>query len=396
MSKVSSTIPRKALIVTALAGFVRSFLMPDIATLQGMGFEVHCAANAHHAGANDVVEFLDNKGVIFHQVDFSSSKPVSKETLAAFEQLRKLSSSEDFSFVHCHTPIAGALCRAVFRKRRKDGLTKVAYTTHGFYFHKRASRKTWMLFYPVEDLMSRWSDVMITINREDYSNALKMHCDDVRYIPGVGVDIDKFHKVQINRGTYRESLGLKQDDFVILAVGEISARKNQHIIVEALAKRPIPHAVFVVCGNFITGADIKKSIEKLARKGGVDVRFLGRRPDIPEICKCVDVGVLPSMREGLGLAGIEMLASGLPLIGSNVHGIPDYLIDGQNGVLCDPWSVDDWAEALQHLYSDSSYRVKLGSSGYESVKGFSLAESEACMRHIYSDLLSRKGEVPCA
>ena len=116
---------------------------------------------------------------------------------------------------------------------------------------------------------------MITINREDYGNALKMHCDDVRYIPGVGVDIDKFHGVQIKRDVYRASLNLKPDDFVILAVGEISARKNQRIIVEALARKPISHAVFVVCGNYINGADTKESVEELARQNGVDVRFLG-------------------------------------------------------------------------------------------------------------------------
>ena len=103
MSRLNSATPRKALIVTALAGFIRSFLMPDIATLQSMDFEVHCAANANHAGANDVVEFLESRGVIYHQVDFSSNKPVSKDTLTAFGQLKKLAASESFDFVHCHT-----------------------------------------------------------------------------------------------------------------------------------------------------------------------------------------------------------------------------------------------------------------------------------------------------
>ena len=165
---------KRALIVTALAGFVRSFLMEDIATLQSMGYEVHCAANAHHAGAGNVVEFLETHDVVFHQVDFSSNKPLSGRTVKAYFQLRRLVYGTRFDFVHCHTPIAGALCRVACRgMRRKRGM-KVAYTTHGFYFHAWSSKKTWLVFRTIENLMSQYTDVMITINHEDYANARKM------------------------------------------------------------------------------------------------------------------------------------------------------------------------------------------------------------------------------
>lgn len=385
----------KALIVSALAGFVRSFLMSDVAMLQDMGYEVHCAANAEHAGADDVVNFLESRGVIFHQVCFSSSRPASHESVIAFREMRKLAKCGDFKFVHCHTPIAGAICREAFRKQQREGVVLVAYTTHGFYFHKKSGSKSWLLYRTAEDFLSRWSDVMITINREDYGNALRMHCPDIRYIPGVGVDIDRFHNLEIDSDTYRRSLGLSPNDFVILAVGEISARKNQKVIVEALAARPLSGAVFVICGNCMTSTETKDEIERLASEGNVDVRFLGRRNDVAEICKCADVGVLPSTREGLGLAGIEMLASGLPVIGSDVHGIPDYLINDVNGVLCDPSDVNAFGEAMRRLYDDPILRERLGANGYESVRFFSLDESARCMERIYRDVL-RRGGVACA
>lgn len=376
------------LIVTALAGFARSFLMDDIATLQSMGYVVHCAANANHPGADDVVNFLKKKNVIFHQVDFSSSKPLSKNTLQSFFELQKISSEYDFCLVHCHTPIAGAICRLVFEKQRRWKGVSVIYTTHGFYFHKKSSRKTWLIFRSIEDWMSRFTDVMITINHEDFDNAKKMHCNNVKYIPGVGVNLERFRSVQIDRDAYRKTLGLKPKDFVILAVGEISHRKNQKIIVEALALCHIPRAVFVICGNTITGLETKKEIEEEATNRGIDVRFLGLRKDIPQICKCADVGVLPSLREGLGLAGIEMLAAGLPVIGADVHGIPDYIFDGVNGYLADPTDPGSFAEALKKI-SDSKIRKSMSERCSESVQSFDIACSHKAMSKIYNEILER-------
>lgn len=372
---------RRALIVTALVGFVRSFLTSDIATLQEMGFEVHCAANSHHPGSDGSVELLENSGVIFHQVDFSSSKPISQESYKAFAELKELRNSIDFDLIHCHTPIAGAIARAVFHKARNNG-TVVLYTTHGFYFHKHSGRKSWLIFRGIEDFFSRYTDIMITINREDFENAKHMHCKDVRYIPGVGVDIDRFHNAKVDVAEYRAQLGLSENDFVVLAVGELSRRKNHRVVIEALAQCGIKNAVFVICGNAIANPEIKGELETLSKILGVDVRFLGLRKDVPQICKCADIGVLPSLREGLGLAGIEMLASGLPLIGSNVQGIPDYLKNGVNGFLCDPADSSSFATAISRLM-DKDLRQALSSKGYGSVKWFSKDKSEHAMRKIY-------------
>lgn len=376
----------RALIVTALVGFIRSFLMSDIALLRDMGFEIHCAANAYHPGSEGAVEELEKAGVIFHQVDFSSSKPLSKNTYKAWRELSSLRNTVDFDLVHCHTPIAGAVTRSVFRRMRRRG-TVVLYTVHGFYFHKQSGRKSWLFYRNVEDAFSRCTDTIITINHEDYLNAQHMHCADVRYIPGVGVDIDKFHDVDVDIPGYRSRLGLSEEDFVILAIGELSYRKNHRIVIEALAESGIKNAVLLICGNSIANPEVKCGLEELAKTLCVDVRFLGLRNDIPQVCKCADVGVLPSLREGLGLAGIEMLASGLPLVASNVQGIPDYVKDGVNGYLCDPTDSADFAQAISRL-TDEGLRSRMSAAGYQSVKKFSNTESERVMAEIYRSAVS--------
>lgn len=372
----------KALIVTALAGFVRSFLKNDIAILQSMGYEVHCAANIDHPGAQGLEDFFNEINVTFHQICFSSSKPISKETIKAYRELKSLIKSGNFDVVHCHTPIAGALTRIACKKKG----CKVIYTTHGFYFHKKSGRKTWLIYFNIEKLLSRYTDAIITINHEDYDNANKMHCKNVYYIPGVGVDTEHFINTTINREEYRKNIGIAPNDFLVLAVGELSNRKNHQIIIKALADCNIPNAVFMICGNAITAENTKEKLESLAKELGVDLRLMGLRNDIAEICKCADVGALPSTREGLGLAGIEMLACGLPVVASKVQGIVDYIDDGKNGYLCDPYDEHSFAEAINKLRADD-VRESMKDNAIKSALPFDKKYSQEKMNEIYKIIL---------
>lgn len=377
---------KKALIVTAFARFVKSFLTNDIRILQSMGYEVHCAANINHAGAECMNDYFKEMKVTFHQIDFSSNQPFSKETIVSYKEMKKLFSEYHFDLIHCHTPIAGAIARVTCKKQRNQG-SKVIYTTHGFYFHKHSGKKTWLVFKTIEDWMSRYSDAIITINHEDFDNAKKMHCKKVFYIPGVGVDTNRFQNVEIDRDKYRAKLGISKDDFLILAIGELSHRKNHQIIIKALAEAEIPNAVFMICGNALTSANTKSELEDLAKKLHIDLHLMGLRDDIPQICKCADIGVMPSTREGLGLSGIEMLASGLPVVASDVHGIVDYISDGQDGYLCNPYDEHGYAEAIKKLCSES-LRNSMKANCIKYAAPFDKKYSYQKMREIYNEILN--------
>lgn len=376
---------KRVLVVTALARFTKSFLTNDIIMLQKMGYEVHCAANIHHVGAECMPTYFKEMNIIFHQIDFSSSKPLSFETLKAYKQMIELFKREHFDLIHCHTPIAGAIARLAGKKQRKAG-SIVIYTTHGFYFHKHSSKKTWIVFRTIEYMMSRYCDAIITINREDFENAKNLHCKKVFYIPGVGVDTKRFHDVAIDCSAYRKSLGIRDNQLLVLAVGELSQRKNHQVIIKALAKAQIPNAVFMICGNAMTSANTKKELERLANELGVELMLMGLRDDIPQICKCADIGVMPSTREGLGLSGIEMLAAGLPVVASNVHGIVDYITNGMNGYLCDPFDVDAFAEAIKKLV-DSNVRNLMTENCEKAAEPFDVGHSKKAMKEIYFEML---------
>lgn len=377
----------KALIVASLAGFIRSFLTHDIELLQEKGFEVHCAANINHPGAEGMIDYFKKHNVIFHQIDFSSYRPLSSETLKSYYEIKKLRDTYNFEIVHCHTPIVGVLVREAFKRNRKKGC-KVIYTTHGFYFHKRSTKKTWLIFYNIEKLMSKYCDAIITINYEDYKNALTMHCNNVFHINGVGVDTQKFREANIDRNSYRKLIGVNDGDIMILSVGELSKRKNQKVVIEAMGLLNNPRLILIHCGNAMNGEATTDEIIELAKKLNVRVKLLGLRNDIPQICKCADIGTISSTREGLGLAGIEMLASGLPLVASSVHGILDYMKDGKNGFLASPYSRDEFASGISKLL-DKNIRQKMKKDCVESALPFDKSVSYKQMSDIYNRLLDK-------
>lgn len=381
---------KKALIVSALAGFIVTFLEHDIETLQSMGYEVHCAGNASNKNPIENENSFLEMGTVFHQVDFSSKSPLSRDSLKAFKEIKQLLKEEKFDLVHCHTPIAGAITRiaAIPYRKRVEGIT-VIYTSHGFYFHKGSNKKSWVVYYTIEKAMSALCDAIITINTEDYETAKKMWCKKVFHINGVGCDTEKYRNVQIDREVYRKSLGVEPGQIMILDIGELSPRKNHKTIINAVAKLNNKNVALVICGKAISASGTFESLKTAAEEGHANVIFAGHRMDIPMLCQCADFGVLASTREGLGLAGIEMMSAGLPLVTSNVHGIKDYMTDGKTGFMCDPYDVDAFAAGIEKL-CDPKIRDSFRDNCVASASRFDVSVSVEQMKKIYSELLSEK------
>lgn len=379
---------KKALIVASTAGFARGFLLHDMQQLQQMGYEVHCAANGKNVSFEPVA-FFRERNVVFHQLDFPVRKPFSLETILAAKQFRRLLKGYKYEFIHCHTPIVGAVVRVMALPLWLAKKCRIAYTTHGLAFPKGCSRKDKLIYGGIEYICSHICDAVITINREDYGVIQSFGCRKAYYINGVGVDTARFRHLDIDRSTYRKSLGVQDDQVMVLAVGELSARKNHQIIVRALSEINDKRFVFVICGKAMDSDTTVEQIKRLSAELDVPVILLGFRRDIPQITNCADIAVLPSLREGLGLAGIEALAAGIPVVGANVQGIKDYVIDGKTGFLCDPRDPADVAEKIKKL-SDWNQREKMRPFCQEQAEKFSVDVSCKQMETIYKELLEKE------
>ena len=117
------------------------------------------------------------------------------------------------------------------------------------------------------------------------------------------------------------------------------------------------------------------------------VKFLGFRTDVFELYHAADISAFPSKIEGLGLAGVEAMAAGVPLVSSNVHGILDYVIDGKTGYAIDPKDIDGYADAIKKLAEDPALRESMREDCLNAVEPFELHNALRVMWDIYEEVL---------
>lgn len=379
---------KKVLIVASVVSFIEWFNKENVEFLRSdLNSQVHIACNFDYMDDTDeertkrYLEKIKEEGVILHNIHFARS-PLSTDNIPAYKELKKLIDSEHFDLVHTHTPAASILARMAAKKARRDG-TVVMYTCHGFHFHNAAPKKNWLLYYPIEKWMSRYTDYIVTINKEDFNRAKTFHAKNVRYIPGVGVDINRIKNARVDRKAYKKSIGIPDDCVMLLSVGEMIERKNHQVIINALGKLKRDDIYYVICGK----GPLKDELEQLSTTLGVHTIFLGFRRDIPELCNTADISAFPSRIEGLGLAGIEAMAAGVPLVSSNVHGILDYVIDGKTGYACAPDDADGFAKAIDKLASSEELRESMREACIKAVEPFEIKNALNVMWDIYKEIL---------
>ena len=216
----------KILYVTTISDTVDAFLVPYILELIMRGHEVDIACKIQKPIAPELLR----GGCKVYNIPFSRS-PFSKDNLAAYRQLKAIISTDHYDIVHTHTPNASACARLACRNLRKTGL-RVIYTVHGFHFYKGAPLINWLIFFPAERWMSPHTDVLVTINKEDFAVAKeRLKAKTAVYIPGVGVNAEKFSAGLADRSAKRRMLELPVDAFVVLSVGELNQNKNQEIVI---------------------------------------------------------------------------------------------------------------------------------------------------------------------
>lgn len=342
----------------------------------------HCVDIACSNLGLGVPEYFKELGCQYHCLSVSRS-PLDKGNIKAIGEIKKLVKENGYDIVHCHTPIAAACTRLACRVLRKKGV-KVFYTAHGFHFYKGAPKKNWMVYYPVEKLCARFTDVLITINQEDYALAQKkLKAKKVVYVPGVGVDFDKFSAPTMEREQKRASLGIPDGATVLLSVGEVNDNKNQQVIIRAMHLLADETVHYLIAGRGNQVEPLKQLSESLGLSDRV--HFLDFRRDIPELCLASDIFCFPSKREGLGLASLEAMSFGLPLLTSNVHGINDYSEEGITGYKSSPQDAEGFASGLKKMIAESETRRKMGEYNRDAVKKYGIQNVLPIMQALYDE-----------
>lgn len=381
----------RALIITTTSGFLSQFELNNVRLLQERGYQIHYATNFGVPVYEVKDQTLRNMGVVLHHISIEKNPFKIKKNIWALRELIRIIDREEVDVVHCHNPNGGVLGRlAASMSKRKPF---VIYTAHGFHFFKGAPLKNWLFYYPVEKLLAKLSDVIITINHEDYSRAEKFHYKKqghAELIPGVGVDIQLFQPAEATetdermQKNLRDQWGIPQGGFHIVSAGELNRNKNHQVVIEALAQLKNKNIYYSICGEGSYRTELQALIAKYGLTGQVFLR--GYRNDMQQIWKTADLSIFPSVREGMGMAALEAMACGVPLIVADNRGSREYIVDRQNGLVCKADSAEEFAKAIQVLYDNPEERNRLAVCALETVKRFSLCETEKKMRQIYQSL----------
>ncbi|GLB58984.1 glycosyltransferase family 4 protein [Cytobacillus sp. NCCP-133] len=365
----------KVLFVATVMLHFKAFHLPYMKWFQDKGWEVHVAANGDLN-----LPYYDKK----HILPIERS-PYSVKNIGAYKQLKELLKREKYDIIHCHTPMGSVLSRLANNATKSETGTKLIYTAHGFHFYKGGPFKDWVLYYPVERFLARYTDRLITINKEDYNLAQKFNAKKVEYIPGIGLDTEVFNHINIDIYSKRLEIGVPNDAIMLLSVGELGSRKNHEVAIRALAKAEHKNLYYVICGS----GDLEQYLKNLSKELGVSdkILFLGFRKDIAELIKCADIYVFPSQREGLGIAALEGMAGGLPLISSYINGIRDYTVNGETGFCLEPYDVDGFSKAMDKLAKDKDLREIIGKNNVEVASKFDTRNVKKIMARIYTEVM---------
>ncbi len=374
---------KEALMTASMASMLDNFNRSNINLLLEMGYKVTLAANFDSAEDSSpparIASFraeMEALGCRVVQIDFSRKPANISGQIRSFRQLQALAAGQDFALVHCNSPICAAMTRLAFRKKRKTHGTRVIYTAHGFHFFRGAPVKNWLLYFPVEWVCARWTDILNTVNREDYRFAKRwLKAGQVVRLPGVGIDLEKFKPGsaeletdrEIAREAVRRSLGISKNEKMLLSVGELSRNKNHESVIRALSELQNPVYRYYICGRGLLEEELKVLAKELNLED--QVIFLGYREDVADIYQAADLFIFPSLREGLPMALMEAMAAKTPVVCSDIRGNRELVPDKE--LRFNPQDAADIAGCIQrafksdlsetterHLYYIKKYRIE--------------------------------------
>ena len=283
--------------------------------------------------------------------------------------------------------MGGILARIAARGERKKG-TKVIYTAHGFHFYKGAPTLNWLVYYPIELVMSAMTDCLITINDEDFAFAKKhLKAKKTVKVNGVGYNSDLFFRISDDeKRKLRSEKGFSQEETLLIYVAEMNENKNQSMLIRAM-KRLTEDG-----GNYrllIVGADnISGKYVSLANELGVSDRvdFLGHREDVCKLVQLSDIAVGSSLREGLPVNVMEAMACGLPVVLSDNRGHRALCRDGYNGFVVAVNDDEAMANRIKKLKEDRPLYRTMSENAVSFIKTFSKENVIEELKAVYDSL----------
>lgn len=275
-----------------------------------------------------------------------------------------------YDIVHTHSSKAGILGRVA---ARLGSVPVVVHTVHGWPFSRENSSVDRTLWVNLERLCARLADAIVVVGSADREKGLELGIGraDQYHLIRSGIDVDHYRGAGVDRGQVRSRLGLPPGAFVVGSVGRLSRQKAPLDLIGAFEQvaRARPDVHLVIVGD---GPD-RPVVEAAVRQSRLEsrVHLAGLRRDVPALMSAFDVFALASHWEGLPRVLPQAMAAGLPIVASRANGVPDAVVNGDNGWLVDVGDMSGMSRRLLELSNDPSGARRMGERGRERAEEFS-------------------------
>lgn len=373
---------KKVLFVATITSHIKGFHEPYLKLLKEQGYKTYVVAK-NNLKENEVINYCDE----FIELPIERN-PLKINNIIVIKKLKRIIEREQIDLIHCHTPVGSVVARLAAISARKKYGTRVIYTAHGFHFFKGAPLKNWIMFYPVEWYLSKYTDTLITINHEDFNFAnskFSKRCHDINYVPGVGIDINKFKDKmsQKEKREYKETLGLDENSFVLTCVARLDMNKNQGFLIDVIEKLVTKYnnIHLVLAGRDELNGYYQKIVKE--KKLENNIHFLGNREDISELLSISNIVLSASKREGLPVNVMEAFANGKPVVALKCRGMEDLLYNGENGFIVYSHDIDDFVDCIMKLYNYYDLYKKICKNNLARIKNYDIKSIEKMLFDIY-------------
>jgi hypothetical protein len=283
--------------------------------------------------------------------------------LPLYKKSLQLIKEKNYDMIHAHifpALIVGALLK------RKTGLPLVTTIQGGDLadYSETGSTVSWLLK-PIISYSLKKANVVHTVSTHMENSVKRFGVKNTKVIPN-GVDTLLFKPR--NKNKLRAKYEIPNNKYVIISHSRLTPKNGLDILIKAVSRLPDKDQVLVL---LVGGGEQEEELRNLVKKLrlGRFVKFLGykERKITAELLSLADMFVRPSCQEGFGIAFLEAMASGLPVIGTKVGGITDIVKDRSNGMLVGSEDVTGLLETIKIVLNDAVLRTKMGDKGLSDV-----------------------------
>ena len=306
--------------------------------------------------------------------------------IRAFLSLYKLFKEEDFTIIHTHSSKAGLLARlaAVLNKT-----PIVIHTIHGFAFNDFMNGPKKNFFIYLEKLLAKWTDVIITVSNLNKKKIIDLNIAHENKIKNIysGIDLSLFTNKRDDE--FRKELNLENDHLLLGSVGRLSNQKDPITMIEAfgIISKPFPNAHLALVGDGELKGKILEKIDQL--KLNDRIHLTGNKNNPWSVYHSIDLFIMSSIYEGLGRSITEALSCGVPVVCTDVEGVPEIVRDNITGILVRPKDSNKLADAIIRTLNDMETAKKMAEEGRRFVNdNFDVNKMVNDIDSLYNTLLS--------